>query len=331
MFSLIGLLVHAGSCLGFADCRANRPGLTQAAMSKKKNIQWCISTTRSVSNFSREVLLESVQSSAYRETDLSLLAATVKEVKKGFIKGPINKEELRAGPTLTKRFPVKQKNKVRPIDDYEASLVNFAFTQNEGVTIHSIDHITSMLAFWMRSGSLSVGDGLVAKCWGLSDAYKQVPLSDEAFHLNSYLAVYDPSCSSAKIFKQCLAFRVDSFRHCLPSSFSCTVEGGVHPPSSHAVSLLRRLSLFSTKQRVEACWLLCRRSFLVIGWKISKNKLLDFNTLCKVLGVQLDLRQSGDRLCFVTNTEERVEELVNELYRWSSSHQDTFQKWRRET
>ena len=53
--------------------------------------------------------------------------------------------------------------------------------------------------------------------------------------------------------------------------------------------------------------------FSLLGWRISKNKLLDFNTLCKVLGVQLDLRQSGDKLCFVTNTEERVEELVNEL------------------
>ena len=74
---------------------------------------------------------------------------------------------------------MKQKNKVRPIDDYTASLVN------EGVTIHTIDHIASMLAFWMRSGSLSAGDGLVAKCWDLSDAYKQVPLSDEAFHLDS--------------------------------------------------------------------------------------------------------------------------------------------------
>ena len=41
-------------------------------------------------------------------------------------------------------------------------------------------------------------------CWDLSDAYKQVPLSDEAFHLDSYLGVYDPSCSSAKIFKQCV-------------------------------------------------------------------------------------------------------------------------------
>lgn len=29
--------------------------------------------------------------------------------------------------------------------------------------------------------------------------------------------------------------------------------------------------------------------FSLLEWKVSKNKLLDFNTLCKVLGVQLDL------------------------------------------
>ncbi len=32
-----------------------------------------------------------------------------------------------------------------------------------------------------------------------------------------------------------------------------------------------------------------------------------------MLGVQLDLRQSGDRLCFITNTDEGVEELTKEL------------------
>ena len=120
--------------------------------------------TSGVSNLSREVLLESVQNSGDRETDSSLFATTLKEVEKGFIQGPINKDELPAGSTLTKRFPVKQKNKVRPIDDYKASLVNFAVTQNEGVTIHTIDHIASMIAFWMKSGTLSAKDGLVAKC-----------------------------------------------------------------------------------------------------------------------------------------------------------------------
>ena len=53
--------------------------------------------------------------------------------------------------------------------------------------------------------------------------------------------------------------------------------------------------------------------FSLLGWRISKHKLIDFDSLCKVLGVQLDLRQSGDRLCFVSNTEDRVEELVKDI------------------
>ena len=111
-------------------------------------------------------------------------------------------DDLKRGSTLTKRFPVRQKNKVGPIDDYTASLVNFAVTQNEGATLHTIDHIAAMMACLMRKGSIKPEDGLVAKCWDLSDAYKQVPLSDEAFDLDSYLAMHDPNSKSAKIFKQ---------------------------------------------------------------------------------------------------------------------------------
>ena len=105
---------------------------------------------RKVSNLSRDVLLESVQNSGDKEVDISLFAATLKEVEKGFIKGPISREELPAGSTLTNRFPVKQKNKVRPIDDYKASLANVAVTQSEGVTIHTIDHIASMITFSIK-------------------------------------------------------------------------------------------------------------------------------------------------------------------------------------
>ena len=85
---------------------------------------------RKVSNLSRSVLLEAVLSSGDKEIVLILFAATLKEVEKGFIQGPIDKEDLPAGTTLTKRFPVKQKTKVRPIDDYKASLVNFAVTHH---------------------------------------------------------------------------------------------------------------------------------------------------------------------------------------------------------
>ena len=36
-------------------------------------------------------------------------------------------------------------------------------------------------------------------------------------------------------------------------------------------------------------------------------------TLCYVLGVQLDLKQSGDKLCRVSNIEERLEGLTKEI------------------
>ena len=47
---------------------------------------------RNVSNLSRSVLLESVQSSGDEEIDLSLFSATLKEVEKGFIKGPVYRQ-----------------------------------------------------------------------------------------------------------------------------------------------------------------------------------------------------------------------------------------------
>lgn len=61
---------------------------------------------------------------------------------------------------------------------------HWSVTQSEGVTIHTIDHIASMLALCIRSGPLCRSDALVAKCWDLSGAYKQFPLSDEGFHID---------------------------------------------------------------------------------------------------------------------------------------------------
>lgn len=52
----------------------------------------------------------------------------------------------RARCSLTKRFPIKQKNKVRPIDDYNANVVYYSVTQKERVAVHTIDHIASLVA-----------------------------------------------------------------------------------------------------------------------------------------------------------------------------------------
>ena len=51
--------------------------------------------------------------------------------------------------------------------------------------------------------------------------------------------------------------------------------------------------------------------FSMLGWRLSKEKLLAYDSVCKVLGVQLDLGAAVKQL--VSNTDERVTELVAEI------------------
>ena len=259
---------------------------------------------RKVSEMSKSVIIESLQSSGDPGLDQDLFEATTKEVTKGFLEGPVCRSSLPPGSTLTKRFPIKQKNKVRPIDDYKTSLVNFAVTQNEGVTIHTIDHIAAMTACWMKDGNLSHTDPLVAKCWDLSDAYKQVPLSDNAFELDSYLAVYDPSSNPfGSIASVTALLRVSLAIWKIGSSLLKLMW------SAYFDDFLC-LARASEAKHVDFC---VSSIFSLLGWKVSIHKLLPFASICKVLGVQLDLRQSGDSLCLISNTTERVEELVQDI------------------
>ena len=131
---------------------------------------------------------------------------------------------------------------------------------------------------------------------GLVRCLQAGPSADEAFHLDSYLAVYDPGCSSAKVLKQCV----------LPFGSIASATAFLRV----SLALWNFISFGQCTLTNSLVWqeAVSRRTFSLLGWRISKNKLLDFSTLCKVLGVQLDLRQSGDKLRYVTNTEERVED-----------------------
>ena len=53
--------------------------------------------------------------------------------------------------------------------------------------------------------------------------------------------------------------------------------------------------------------------FRILGWRLSTDKLIPYDSLCKVLGVTFDSRLSGAGLSFVSNTEERIKELCDNL------------------
>ena len=74
---------------------------------------------RKIAATCRKAMMTTVSSSGDPELDTGLMEATRKEVSKGFLIGPISEDALPQRATLTRRFPVRQRNKIRPIDDYK--------------------------------------------------------------------------------------------------------------------------------------------------------------------------------------------------------------------
>ena len=87
--------------------------------------------------------------------------------------------------------------KVRPIDDYKASQVNACVTQTEQVTIHNMDVVAGTIAYWLKCAKgASVDSSVLAKCWDLKSAYKQLPLEDTSRELDGHFVISSPSANS---------------------------------------------------------------------------------------------------------------------------------------
>jgi len=270
---------------------------------------------RRISGLCRQNMLQTVVSSGDPKLDSQLYAATMKEVSKGFLIGPIEPADLPEGSTLTRRFGVKQKSKTRPIDDYKASFVNSSVSQTETATVHTVDHIASLVACIMRaSDELGTSESLSAKTWDLADAYKQIPLSDHAFDNDGFLAVYNPSEKRAEIFQQ----KVLPFGSVASVTAFLRVAHGIWKVGARLLRLMWTsyfddfLSV-TTSETSRHTDLIISSLFSILGWKLSEDKLIDYHTMCKVLGVEFDLRMSGQGLAAVANTQDRVKELCEEL------------------
>ena len=271
---------------------------------------------RGVADRARAVLLSSAKGTGQDDMDQDLYKVTLKEVEKGFLRGPVDPRDLPAGSTITRRFGVQQKGKLRPIDDYKASMVNSSVTQTEGVTVHSIDHIAAMVALRMRQLQREPrgSSGLRAKCWDLAAAYKQVPLSDAAYALDSFLMVYNPATKQPEVFQQrVLPFgsvaSVTAFLRCSSALWAVGAKLLSVVWTAYFDDFLS-LELGEAVKHSDMC---IAMFFSLLGWDVSHEKLMPYDTICKVLGVLLDLRQSGAGLTLVTNTDERAKELIETI------------------
>ena len=92
-------------------------------------------TLRKSARLVRGQVLSAVKSSGDEVVDQGVLAATEKELAKGFVEGPVPESSIPPDGTITHRFGVVQGHtddgpKIRPIDNYLSSLVNEASRPN---------------------------------------------------------------------------------------------------------------------------------------------------------------------------------------------------------
>lgn len=268
---------------------------------------------RSVADRARSALLATVKSSGDPAVDEGVLRATQKEKELDLLHGPVDVSTIPSGATLTRRFGVMQKDKVRPIDDYKASLVNSAVTQVEVVTLHGIDHIACLCASLMASAQRNGTQmQLVSKCWDLAAAYKQIPLSDDAYETDSYIVIFNPSTGGPEVYRQAV----------LPFGSIASVTAFLRCALGiwHIGSSLLKLAWTSyfddflsiTPACLDRHTELCVSTlFQLLGWKLSADKLVPYSQCCKVLGVEVDLSRSVSGHVEIKNTESRQSELIS--------------------
>ena len=264
----------------------------------------------------RSRLLECAYSSGDLEVDEQVWQQTMQEVESGWLRGPLQATDIPVNSPVSRRFGLRQKAKVRLIDDYSASNVNACVTTVESPSLHTTDVISAVLAMWFKSyESAAMEASLEIRTFDLSSAYRQIALSSGG-RSYGFIAVHHPGSGETKFFQALVlpfgAIRsVHSFLRCARAIwFLGLVKLKILWSSffDDYVTLSRPSLSSSTHNSVQAL-------FKLLGWLFATEgkKAEPFNNECVALGVKFDLSKSSVGQAFVCNTDARVEELCKEL------------------
>ena len=261
----------------------------------------------------REACRLSTKSSGCEETDSALWLKTLEERDKSWLVGPLEWDDLDADTVVSRRFPLRQGSKIRPIDDYSMSSVNATVGMSEQATTDSIDVISAMLAELMKQLSRAgKSTHVLARSFDLSAAYRQLCVAPSSYKF-AHICVFDPVTSTAKVFRQvCLPFgsrsAVNAFircarciqwiaAHCLYLPTTCYYDDFV-------VASTSQLSANSESSM----------SLLLdlLGWRFDKEgpKADTFSTMVTTLGVQSNLSDTSKGWFKICNTQKRTEDVL---------------------
>ena len=149
----------------------------------------------------RPLVERDCRSSGEAEVDTKVWKQTIAECERGWLHGPLKAEEVPVGASISKRFGLRQRHKIRLIDDFTESSVNQSDSVLESPTLHTVGIACAVLACWFRnSKALGCSSELQVRTFDLASAYRQVGLCAGGRAVG-FIRVYNPTTGQWAYFQ----------------------------------------------------------------------------------------------------------------------------------
>ena len=161
-----------------------------------------ISDLHSAAPSARKALRSMTRSSGDFDMDVQLWKKTQSELDRGWLVGPIDWDSLPDEAVVSRRSPIEQSGKIRPIDDYTQSQVNLTIHSTETASVDTVDYICAMFSTFVNDLRKNRQNGsIVSRSLDLSLAYRQLSVSAGSADY-SYISVFNPYNGMASLFRQ---------------------------------------------------------------------------------------------------------------------------------
>eukprot|EP00435_Cladocopium_sp_Y103_P035766 s4108_g9.t1 len=252
---------------------------------------------------------------------------TLQQLDNGWVKGPFTEDQLDQkfdGCWIpSKRFGVRQGQKIRAVDDFSEFLINSSVSSSEKLQLFGIDEVVNTARTFLGCNYIQVDDSLTSvscngaffllgKSWkklrgralDLKSAYKQLARSPEDAWA-SILAVWNVNLEKVEFFESVA----------LPFGSVCAVMSFNRMARALRLILSELFMVVNTNffddfcqlETLDLCssaWSTAELVMQLLGWKISTSD--EF----QMLGAVVDLSQSGDGVVRVKNKESRIKDIA---------------------
>ena len=302
---------------------------------KLKPASLTVQQLRDSSTWAKRMIYASCKKvSAEPDVARAVYQETQQQLDDGWVLGPFTMEDMDrkfSGCWVpSKRFGVKQGEKVRAVDDFSEFLVNASVTSIEKLALYGLDEVVNSARFFMGVDSIELDvegqphlrwpvDGreahlreLQGRALDLKAAYKQLARSPSDAWA-SVLAVWNPDKGDVEYYESIA----------LPFGSVSAVMCFNRMARALRIIMSELFLLVNTNFFDDFCQLevkdLCKSSWetaemvmKLLGWRISTSddKRLPFAPSFQMLGAIVDLSQSGQGLVTVKNKPSRLEDIA---------------------